>query len=150
MTICEATDFIFPLQADVYYAMTESSAYGNAVKTWVLDKTVACSLQQSDSQGKQNNRVVQSVITESETLVGRLRSDIRVSDRDVANAFSNTIVTNIRDVNGNHIYVETSGPRAGKSTIFEIATQSPFVNPFGDVEHYSIVLRRSENQGVDV
>jgi hypothetical protein len=46
--------------------------------------------------------------------------------------------------------METSGPRAGKSTIFEIATNEPFVNPFGNVEYYKLILRRSENQGAEV
>jgi hypothetical protein len=59
-------------------------------------------------------------------------------------------VTNIRDRFENPIYLETSGPRNGKSTLFEIATQAPFVNPFGTVEYHKVVLRRSENQGADV
>ena len=59
-------------------------------------------------------------------------------------------MSNIRDSSGNAIHLETSGPRAGKSTIFEIATQEPFVGPFGGIEYYKLVLRRSENQAADI
>jgi hypothetical protein len=59
-------------------------------------------------------------------------------------------VTNIRDKNGNVIHLETSGSRAGQPTLFEVATFDPFVGPFGNVELYRIILRRSENQGVDL
>lgn len=151
MTICEdCPDFMFPLKADVYYAITEVTAYNTIQKTWVLDKTVVCQVEPSSSGNNQDIKVVRAVYEHSEILSGRVKTDIRTSTREVDNAFSNVIVTNIRDVNNNEIYVETSGPRANKSTIYEIAGQSPFINPFGDVEYYSIVLRRSENQGVDV
>jgi len=68
----------------------------------------------------------------------------------IDNAITNVIVTNIKDKNCNPIYLETSGIRNGKSTIFEIATQEPFVGPFGNVEYYKVILRRSENQAADV
>jgi hypothetical protein len=73
-----------------------------------------------------------------------------MSSLESKNSITNVIVTNIRDKNCNDIYTETSGPRSGKSTIFEIATQDPFVGPFGSVEYYKLIIRRSENQAVDV
>jgi len=82
--------------------------------------------------------------------LGRTRSDIRVSKLSEANAITNVIITNIRDAAKNCIYTETSGPRSGKSTIFEIATQEPIVGPFGSVEYHKLVIRRSENQAADV
>ena len=151
MTLCEtSSDFMFPLTADVYYSSSKMTAYSTVQKTWVLNKNIKCSLSPASSGTNQNFKAVRTVYEQSELLSGRFKSDLRISSDDVESAFSEVIVTNIRDVNGNEIYVETSGPRANKSTIFEIANQSPFVNPFGDVEHYSVVLRRSENQGVDV
>ena len=94
--------------------------------------------------------MIEKNITQESLLLGRVKSDIRVSSRDSRNSITNIIVTNIRDRNCNEIYVETSGPRAGKPTIFEVATSEPFVGPFGGVEYYKIVIRRSENQAVDV
>jgi hypothetical protein len=46
--------------------------------------------------------------------------------------------------------METSGPRDGKSTIYEIASSEAIVGPFGNVEYYKVVLRRSENQASDL
>jgi hypothetical protein len=148
MTICESTDFIFPLQADVYYAVTETTAYGNITKTWILDKTIACSFSEAGPEAKE--KIIPDPDMKFQMiLLGRTKNDIRMSKREVPNAATNVIITNIRDKSGIEIYSETSGPRANKSTIFEIAAQNPFVNPFGEVEYYALTLRRSENQGVD-
>ena len=147
--ICESTDFIFPMQADVYYPIVEQGPYGNVQKTWVLDKTIAVNFNRVGSAAKEE--ITPNVnITQKSVLVGRSKTDIRISSLDANNAITNVIITNIRDKNCNDIYLETSGPRSGKSTIFEIATQEPFVGPFGGVEYYSLIIRRSENQAVDL
>ncbi|NCW13534.1 MAG: hypothetical protein EBV82_10355, partial [Chitinophagia bacterium] len=89
-------------------------------------------------------------ITQDKILLGRVKTDIRMSSVEGRNSITNIIITNIKDKNCNEIYTETSGPRAGKSTIFEIATQDPFAGPFGNVEYYKLIIRRSENQAVDI
>ena len=149
MACGDKTDFAFPMEADIFYPIVEQGSLGNVKKTWILDKTVAVSVNPAGSAFKEE--VVPNVnITKDTILIGRIKSDIRVSSRDSNNAITNVIVTNIKDKNCNPIYLETSGIRNGRSTIFEIATQEPFVGPFGNVEYYKIVLRRSENQGADV
>lgn len=149
MAYCETTDFTFPLLADVYYPIVEQGAYGNVKKTWVLDKSICCNFNATGSAG--NEEIKPNVnITRETILVGRVRTDIRVSSLDDKNAVTNVILTNIRTSAGDSIYNETAGPRSGKPTIFEIASNEPFVGPFGRVEYYSLVIRRSENQGVDV
>jgi hypothetical protein len=149
MACGDKTDFMFPMEADVYHPIVEQGALGNVKKTWVLDRTIACSL---TSAGTANREEVKPNvnITQEGILLGRVREDIRFSSRDAANSITNVIITNIRDKNCNPLYVETSGPRAGKSTIFEVATNEPFTGPFGSVEYFKIVVRRSENQAADV
>ena len=147
--ICEEPDFIFPMQADVYYPVVDQGVYGNVKKTWILDKTIAGNFNSVGSAGKEE--VTPNVnITQKTSLIGRVKTDIIISSLDAQNSVTNILITNIRDKNYNHIYTETAGPRAGKSTIFEIATQEPFVGPFGGIEYYNLVIRRSENQAVDV
>lgn len=146
---CETTDFLYPLLADVYYPVVEQSAYGNVTKQWILDKTVACSFSGTGTAGKEEVKPNVN-ITKDVILVGRTRSDIRVSKLNEGNAITNVIITNVRDASKNCIYTETSGPRSGKPTIFEIATQEPIVGPFGSVEYHKLVIRRSENQAADV
>jgi hypothetical protein len=149
MVYCETTDFIYPLLADVYYPVVEQMAYGNVSKQWVLDKTIACSFSSGGAANKEEVKPNVN-ITKEVVLVGRTRKDVRLSRQENKNAITNVIITNIRDASGNPIYLETSGPRAGKSTIFEIASQDPTLGPFGSVEYYKLVIRRSENQAVDV
>ena len=42
MDLCEETDFMYPMKADVYYPIVEQGAYGNVKKTWIFNKTVVC------------------------------------------------------------------------------------------------------------
>jgi hypothetical protein len=149
MVICETPDFQFPMLADVYYPIIEQSGYGNVQKTWVIDKTISCKFNPAGSSFKEEIKPNVNV-TQDSILLGMIKSDIRISSRESNNAITNIIVTNIRTQNAEHVYLETAGPRVGKSTIFEVATLEPFVGPFGSIEHYSIVIRRSENQAVDV
>ena len=147
--ICEEPDFIFPLQADIYYPIVDQGTYGNVKKSWVLDKTIAGNFNAVGNAG--NEEIKPNVnITQKTTLIGRVKTDIRISSLDAPHSITNIILTNIRDKNCNYIYTETSGPRSGTSTIFEVATQEPFVGPFGGIEYYNLVIRRSENQAVDV
>lgn len=149
MTICETTDFIFPMCADIFYPIIEQGSLGNVKKQWIHDRTIACSLAPAGSAFKEE--VTPNVnITQESILLGRLRTDIRISSKNANNAITNIVVTNIKDRNMNQVYLETSGPRAGRPTIFEVATVEPFAGPFGTVEYFKIVLRRSENQAADV
>jgi len=149
MVVCETPDFQFPMQASIYYPLIAQGGYGQVEKTWVLDKIISCSFTPTTTVNKENSKP-NITIAEKMLLIGRTKTDIRISKQEENRAVTNVIVTNISDKNGNHIYLETSGPRAGKSTLFEIATIEPFMGPFGDIEHYSITLRRSENQADNV
>ena len=48
--ICESPDFIFPMLADIYYPIVDQGAYGNVKKSWVLDRTIACSFAPAGSE----------------------------------------------------------------------------------------------------
>lgn len=149
MACGDLTDFTFPLEADIYHPIVEQGALGNVKKTWVLDRSVACSFSSAGTAFKEDVKPNVN-ITQDGLLIGRIREDARISSREANNAITNVIITNIRDKNCNPIYVETSGPRAGKSTIFEIATNEPFVGPFGGIEYFKLIIRRSENQAADI
>lgn len=143
------TDVIFPMLADIFYPIVEQDALGSVTKQWVFDRTIACSFSNPGAGAKEE--IVPNVdLTTESLLVGRSKNDIRVSSVDNPNAVTNILITNIRDKNCNQIYVETSGVRKNKPTLFEVATNQPFVGPFGGIEYYKVVLRRSENQGSNV
>jgi hypothetical protein len=140
---------MYPLLADVYYPISEQGAYGNLKKTWVLDRTIACAFNPAGRKYKEDV-VADENITIDNSLVGRIRSDITQSSRENSNSLTNIIIANIRDSAGNIIYNESAGPRVGKSTIFEIATSNPIVGAFGTTEYYKLVIRRSDNQAIDL
>lgn len=149
MTVCETPDFMFPMQASVYHPIVEQGQYGAIKKHWVLDRIFACSFSSGGSAFKEEVKPNVN-ITQNSVLVGRAKSDVRISSLDSRNALTNILITDIKDQQGNLIYLETSGPRSGKGTLFEIATYEPFIGPFGEVESYKLVIRRSENQTGDV
>lgn len=149
MTVCETPDFMFPLQASVYHPIVEQGDFGAIKKQWILDRTFACTFSSGGSAFKEEVKPNVN-ITQNSILVGRTKSDIRISSRDNKNSLTNILITDIRDQEGNLVYMETSGPRSGRGTLFEIATYEPFVGPFGTVESYKVIIRRSENQTGDV
>jgi len=146
---CENTSIIFPMLADIYYPIVDQGPYGNVKKNWIHDKTIACNFSSAGSAFKEDIKP-NANITQDTIMLGRAKTDIRFSTNQDQNSITNVIVTNIKDKTLNEIYVETAGPRAGKSTLFEVATVEPFTGPFGSVEYYRIVLRRSENQAADL
>jgi hypothetical protein len=135
--------------ADVYYPVIEQGAYGNVSKTWTLDRVVSGNFTPAGSEIKEEI-VINVDLSQDSLLICRVKEDLRISSPGVRYAMTNILITNIRDDKGNVIYLETSGPRNGHPTLFEVATQQPFVNPFKRVEHYRVLLRRSENQAENI
>jgi hypothetical protein len=149
MATCENTSIIFPMLADIYYPIVDQGAYGNVRKNWIHDKTIACNFNSAGTAWKEDIKP-NANITQDSVMLGRVKTDIRFSNSDAQNSITNIIVTNIKDRNLNEVFVETAGPRAGKSTLFEVATVEPFMGPFGSVEYYKVIVRRSENQAADL
>lgn len=146
---CESTDFLYPMLADVYYPIVEQGAYGNVKKQWILDRSIACNFAPAGNAGKEEVKPNVNITKES-LLLGRTKTDIRVSSANNRNSITNVVITNIRTPQQQGIYSETSGPRDGRSTIYEVASNEAIVGPFGNIEYYKVVLRRSENQASDL
>jgi len=147
MAVCETTDFIYPMKADVYYPIISQGEYGQPKKDWVFDKTVACNAEPLGGDGTENVKADSFLQLQNKLLV-RTKSDPRISSQQEKNAVTNILITNIRHSNDELIYKETAGVRAGRGTIYEVATVQPFVGPFGTTEYYKMVWRRAENQTV--
>ena len=143
------TSFMYPLSIDIYYPMVEQDGFGSVRKTWIYDKTVAAALNPAGRKYKEDS-VPDPNITLDNSLVGSIQTDILLSTRNAPIAMTNVLITNIKGTDGSIIYNESSGVRSGQATIFEIATYNPIVGPFGKIEYYKIVLRRSDNQGVEI
>lgn len=150
MTYCEKTDLFYPNLADIYYPIVETGAYGNSKKTWVLDRTIAIAVNPAGRKFKEDIVVNNAKVDLDNTVLARTKNDITQSTTDTLYSMTNIIITNIRDASGNMIYNESSGPRSGMATLFELPTFNPIVGAFGGVEYYKLVLARSENQAIDL
>lgn len=147
MVDCEATDFIYPMKADIYYPIITQNSYGQANKEWVFDRTIVCNATSLGGAG--DVELKPDVFLQYDgKLVARSKSDIRVSSNMTDNAISNILVTNIRSASDITLYRETAGPRSGRGTIYEVGTVEPFIGPFGEIEYYKMLWRRTENQTV--
>jgi hypothetical protein len=135
------------MTAEVYYSSVEQGQYGNIKKQWSKFKDIKCYFASGNVKNKEEQQVQNVAILFDTVLIGRVPSDIRFDDMNSGIPLTNLIITNILDGEGNPIYVETGGVRAGKSTLFEIATLSPYSGLFGKTEYYKIIIKRSDNQG---
>ena len=147
--LCKGTDFLYPLKADVYYPIVEQGAYGNVQKTWVLDRTISCNFAPAGNASAEEVKP-NAFINIGFTLLGRTKDDLRISSMNAKDSIVNIIITNIKTASDVPLYVETAGPRSGQSTIFEVASHEPILNPFGEIDYYRVVIRRSENQATDL
>lgn len=146
---CNTAGAMYPLTADIYYPVVSQSPFGEVTKVWTKDRTLVCNLSSAGSRFREQLEPNVDISIE-DMLVGRFKEDIRISSDDEGLSLINIAVTDIKDRNGTKIYIETSGEREDLSTIFEVATVSPQVGPFGTVEYYRVILKRSENQGFNV
>jgi len=145
---CEETDLYFPMLADIYYPIITQGQYNEVKKNWVFDKSVAINVMPYSRKGM-GEITPQVFLQYKDTLIGRVRTDIRITSRESSEALTNILITNIRANSGQAIHLESAGPRAGKGTIYEIASFDPHFAPYGDIDFYSLVIRRSENQAVE-
>lgn len=147
MTVCETTDFMYPMLADVYYPIITQGDYGQPKKDWVFDKTIACNATSVGGAGEENIKP-ETFLQYENKLIARTKSDPRISSQKDTNAITNILITNIRLASNEIVYKETAGVRAGRATIFEVATVEPYISPFNTVEYYKMLWRRAENQTV--
>lgn len=147
MNTCETTELMFPMKADIYFPIIAQGDYGQPKKDWVYDRTIICNATPVGGAGTEDIKP-ESFLQYDNKLIARTKNDPRISSQNSTNAVTNILITNIRQANDYVIYKETAGARAGRGTIYEVATVEPFVGPFGSVEYYKMLWRRTENQTV--
>lgn len=146
--ICDDTpDFLYPLYADIYYPVISQGLFNEIKKEWIYGKTITCyaasALRKSRSEIEP-----EAFIHLQDMLSARSKADIRKNGKGGMESLANILVTNIRSSADEIIYSESAGPRAGRGTIYEVSRFDPFLGPFGNVEYYSMLWRRTENQEV--
>lgn len=148
--ICDDVDFAYPFLADIYYSTISQGVYNEITKTWDFDRTIPFYASAFINRMNKDEVNKDYYAQYNQHITARSRSDIRMSSENIENAMTNIIITNIRNPDGTIIFKETSGIRSGSGTLYEISAFQPFVGAFGDIEYYGIVLRRTENQNLEV
>lgn len=145
---CETPDFLYPLYADIYYPIITQGEYNEIKKSWAFDRTIVCNATSIGGAGTEDIKPAEFLQYENK-LIARTKSDLRFSSNKANQAITNILITNIRTSDGQIVYLETSGVRSGKGTIYEIATIEPFIGPFNNIEYYKMLWRKAENQAVE-
>jgi len=137
-------DIFFSMNMDVYYSSEDQDDFGAQIKDWIMGQTLlgyAENLGAVDKDSLKNN-----VFFEYENkLIGRTKSDPRVSMEAIRYPITSMVITNIRDAKTSEsFYLEADG----KSTIYEVLAVEPYVNPWNEIEYYKILFNRSDRQEI--
>lgn len=147
-------NILYPMTADIYYAVETQSEYGNMTRTWQFDRTVNCSAITATS-GELNAelKVKDKFFDYNSSLFFRTNEDIRKSSSGKYYAITATAVTNMRDPNGDPVWINTENLKTKAETVktkYEVKTIIPSFDMFHNIGMYRIFLTRSANQKWDI
>jgi hypothetical protein len=167
-------DFLYQMSCDVFYAQYTSpnstapetiaitqdefgmsqpvttggvgqNEFGEAEKVWQRDRTELESYFNVMGTVNLQDLKADTAFEYKKRLNGRFRfpSDPRVDFENNSHPISSILVTNIIDKNsGQQLHLdENSNP-----IIFDVMSVDPFINPFGKIEYYKILLERADDQ----
>jgi len=141
---------LYPMTADIYYAVEEQSQYGNIVKRWVFDRSISCSAISATS-GELNAelKVTDRKIAYNSDIHLRTNQDVRKMTNNKYYPINAIAVTNLRDPNGEPAWINTENLKTKAETVktkYEIKTIVPRFDMFHNIGMYSLFLTRSANQ----
>lgn len=135
-------DSVLSMSLDVYRQFDQQDAdTGALVKEWSYHRTVACHakgiISNSASARSTDKQIISNKYVNDQTI--QVRTSERLTLREK--------ITNIRDSDGNPIWVELNYP-SDTPTVFEVMGTTPITDPFGRVIGYNSTIKRSENQKI--
>lgn len=136
---------IYPLSADIYYAVGTQDSFGTVNKNWYFNRTIACSVL-SQNVNRDPELTPDQLMKYKDDLSLRTAENIRLSDDQSNYPLTEILVTNIRNSDDNVLWKEYGAEFAGNPTLFEVRTVAPVLDPFQQVDHYYIYIARSQNQ----
>jgi hypothetical protein len=135
------------MTCDIYYSTEIQNKYGKMEKTWIKNRSSFCSFYYPTAK-KENFKYEDQQFYKLDTyLLGRAQKDPRLSNSGEYYPLSHILITNIKNANcgdSGALYIETN--KVATPTIFEIRSVLPNVNPFGNIEFYSVELERQDKQ----
>ena len=147
-------DIFYPMTADIYYAVETQSEYGNMTRTWQFDRTVNCSaITATSGVLTAELRVKDKFLDYESSLFFRTNEDIRKSSSEKYYPITATAVTNMRDPNGDPVWINTENLKTKAETVktkYEVKTIIPSFDMFHNIGMYRVFLNRSANQKWDI
>lgn len=135
-------DAVLSMKMDVYRQFdTQNPDTGAIIKEWQYYKTVDC-----HAKGVVSNSAT-TRSSDKQIFDNRYVNDQIIQVRTAERITAREKVTNIRDIEGNVIWVEINFPTE-TPTVFEVMGTTPITDPFGRVLAYNSAMKRSENQTI--
>ena len=147
-------DLLFPMTADVYYAETIQTDYGNVVKRWVRDRQIECSIISDMSRGTLQGEVKtkgNDIIYDS-NLFCRTKEDIRLKSNNKWIPIVDIAVTNIKDPLGKPVFINGQNQLTSAASIntkYEVKTIVPTFDYNHNFRYNRIFLSKSQVQKWD-
>ena len=133
-------DAVLSMKMDVYRQFdTQNPDTGAIIREWQYYKTVDC-----HAKGVVSNSAT-TRSSDKQIFDNRYTNDQIIQVRTAERITTREKVTNVRDMEGNVIWVEINFPTE-TPTVFEVMGTTPITDPFGRVLAYNSSMKRSENQ----
>ena len=123
--------------------------FGEAEKVWQRDRTELESYFNVMGTVNLQDLKADTAFEYKKRLNGRFRfpSDPRVDFNKNTHPISSILITNIIDkTTGQQLHLDENG----KPIIFDVMSVDPFINPFGRIEYYKILLERADDQFMEL
>ena len=135
----------YPSRYSVYYATQSQNSFGEVEKVWTFNQVLRAGFSMSTNYKDQQVQADQNFWIQ-DIISGRTGFDPRKSSSGKLYAMTDVLIADIMDDKDNLIYTESAGVRSGMSTLFELAGVLPHTGPFGSIDYYKIVVKRSDAQ----
>jgi hypothetical protein len=147
-------EILFPMTADVYYAQTNQTEYGNITKTWIFGRNVKCSaiseLSTRSFFGELKTNGADFVYDSN--LYFRTPEDIREDSSGKYYPITAISITNIKDPNGEQVWLNGQNKLNSNqpvNTKYELKTIVPTFDYDHTLRHWRVYLSKSQNQRWD-
>ena len=91
MIVCETTDFMYPMKADIYFPILTQGDYGQPKKDWVFDRTIICNATPVGGAGTEDIKP-ETFLQYENKLIARTSNDPRLSSNNSYNAITNILI----------------------------------------------------------
>jgi len=132
--------------ANVYYSVQDQNAFGSIDREWIFDKEIMCSVISANSLSNSKALTPDVFMKYEDILLFRTPVDITRRSNDLPYTITEILITNIRNKSGDVLFSENLQDGKCVGTVYEVTSIAPVFDAFDKIDHYKIILARSDNQ----